>query len=471
VDLTAALSDLGSRASAGPGAAPRLAIDRVFSIKGRGTVVTGTLRGGDLERGAILRVEPGGGSVRVREVQVHGAEVDRAGPGRTALNLAPAGVDLGTLRRGHVLTSDPAVLGTDRLLVVLGAAVPDRARGRLHAGTAAVDVVIGRSGRDAITLSDGRVAAILRLSTPIAAAAGDRFVLRRPSPRGTLGGGAVLDVAPPRGVSRRRQTGGRVSALVDAVDRRDDAATGRARAELHGVLIANDRPSLAPDVGAELVRGATTAVAAHHEAHPQEAGIRLGDLRGIVVRLLRRSATLTGRDAAAIAAAAVANLVSAGVLARDGQLVRLPDWRAVPPEPALEAAVARLEVSLAVATPPALGEATRLAGATAAAVAQLEAAGRIVRLGADLAYATDTYRRLAETALDLARRGPLTPASFRDATGTSRKYVMAILEDLDRRGVLRRRPDGHVPGPRAATGLPRLPPRLEPAAPPTVAPR
>ena len=68
----------------------------------------------------------------------------------------------------------------------------------------------------------------------------------------------------------------------------------------------------------------------------------------------------------------------------------------------------------------------------------------------DLAYAMITYRDLAARALTMAGRAPLTPAALRDATGTSRKYVMAILADLDRRGILRRTADGHVPGPRAA---------------------
>jgi selenocysteine-specific elongation factor len=82
-------------------------------------------------------------------------------------------------------------------------------------------------------------------------------------------------------------------------------------------------------------------------------------------------------------------------------------------------------------------------------VRELERQGRIVVLDADLAYAMSTYRELAARALALASRQPLTPAAFRDAIGTSRRYVMPILEDLDRRGILRRTPDGHVPGPRA----------------------
>ena len=91
----------------------------------------------------------------------------------------------------------------------------------------------------------------------------------------------------------------------------------------------------------------------------------------------------------------------------------------------------------------------RAARCSADGVRALEAAGRIVRVEDDLAWSAATYRELESTALRLATAAPLTPAALRDATGTSRKYVMALLEDLDRRGILRRTPDGHVPGPRA----------------------
>jgi Elongation factor SelB, winged helix len=108
-----------------------------------------------------------------------------------------------------------------------------------------------------------------------------------------------------------------------------------------------------------------------------------------------------------------------------------------------------LEAALAVPSPPSLAAAARSAGCPPDAVRALEQDDRIVRIDDDLAWASTTYRDLTERALALARSGPLTPAAFRDATGTSRKYVMAILEDLDRRAVLRRTPAGHVPGHRA----------------------
>jgi len=110
----------------------------------------------------------------------------------------------------------------------------------------------------------------------------------------------------------------------------------------------------------------------------------------------------------------------------------------------------RLERLLDDPAPPPLGDAARRAGCPPAAIRELESQGRIVVLEDDLAYAASAYRTLQRQALTLAAAAPLTPAALRDATGTSRKYVMALLEDLGRRGVLRRTPDGHVPGPRAA---------------------
>ena len=101
--------------------------------------------------------------------------------------------------------------------------------------------------------------------------------------------------------------------------------------------------------------------------------------------------------------------------------------------------------------PPALSAAARATGCDPRGLRELERVGRIVLLETDLGYASATYRDLAGRALALAAAAPLTPAALRDATGTSRRYVMAILEDLDRRGILRRTDAGHLPGPRAAT--------------------
>jgi selenocysteine-specific elongation factor len=451
-ELLVELARLRDRLAAGnaPGGQARLAIDRAFSVRGRGAVVTGTLRGAEgISRGDTLRLLPGGREVRVREVQVHGETVDRAIVGRTAVNLA--GIDAAELHRGMVLTADPTLIATDRILVALrpaaglsgaAASMPaDRARVRVHAGTEQVGASVGRSGREAAELPDGEVCAILRLERPITLAAGDRLVLRRPSPTETLAGGRVIDIEPPRGVARRRMTPERLAALATAAD---VDASGAARLDLHGAL-ADGRVRLAGDVAA----GLRAAILAEIDQAP--TGRRLADVRSFAASNLRRNVWLSQVHAREAAGDAIDSLVTEGALERGGDTVRRPGHAPTGPSPALVAAMDRLVAVLDVLSPPSLAEAARAVGCPPEGIRALEDERRIVRLDDDLAYAASTYAVLEDRAVSLATAGPLAPAAFRDATGTSRKYVMAILEDLDRRGVLRRTPDGHVLGPRAAT--------------------
>ncbi len=452
------------RAGHEPGAGSHLAIDRVFSIRGRGTVVTGTLRGAPVERGAILRVVPGPGdrTVRVREVQVHGGTVDVAGPGRVALNLAGEGVD--GLERGMVLTTDPAVVASDRLLVALrpvailpGGIVsdagrrlvglpPDRTPVAVHVGTARVTGVVGRAGRDDVDLGGGEGSAILRLDRPVAVAPGDRIVVRRQSPVETMAGGRILDPEPDRGVGRRRTTPERLQALAAAVA--GSEAWRTARLAIHGAR--GGWPSeMAPDV-ATAIDNALLAVA---DGRP---GIRSAELIGAGAAELRRRVGALGSSGASgadigqrIVGARLDGLVAAGRLTRAADRVTPAGVVVTGPSPALAAAMDRLVMAISTISPPSLAAAAREAGCPAEGIRLLQQANRIVRLDDDLAWAFPTYRELTARALALATDGPLTPAAYRDATGTSRKYVMAILEDLDRRAILRRTPDGHVPGPRA----------------------
>jgi selenocysteine-specific elongation factor len=432
-----------------PAGPPRLAVDRGFTIRGRGLVVTGTLRGGPLARGATLRLVPGERTVRVRELQVHGEPVEEAAAGRTAINLAVTdGLRLG---RWSTLTSDPAVIASDRLLVALrqssglvGGPPPmpaDRTRIQLHLGTARVAGVVGRSGRDAFELPSGESSAIVRLDQPVAVAAGDRFVLRRASPAATLGAGRVLDPAPPRGVSRRRASAERVAVLAAAVPR--GPAWTAARVDLHGAIAAGAELALAADVAAWLDGAIVDGVAGRGE-------VPRAELIGSIGRALRRIVSLpSGPAPGAATDAAIDRLVAAGRLAGEAGRLRMPGPAAAGPSPAILEAMSRLESALDTVAPPRLEVAARDAGCPPAGIRDLEAAGRIVRLDHDLAYAAAAFDRLETAALEMAEGGPLTPAAFRDATGTSRKYVMAILEELDRRGTLRRTAVGHVPGPRA----------------------
>ena len=469
-ELVTALVALRDRARADGAGAPgpaRLAVDRAFAVKGRGTVVTGTLRGGPFARGASLRIEPGTAVARARELQVRGAAVEAGGPGgRLAANVT--GVERSALARGVVLTDDPAVVATDRLLVALRPALalaPGRslrrdaiARGtpiRLHLGTAQVEGVVRRSRRDVDDLSDGEATAILRLATPVAAAPGDRFVLRRPSPAEPLAGGRVLDPRPPSGAAWRRAAAADVRGLAAATTAPQRAA---ALLALHGALerSAQDvgllRAGSAVDAGRlVLATGVAAAVAVEAVAAAEPGdGILLAELRERLGRALRRRASVDAASAAEASGAIVDALVRAGRLGRTGDLIHAPG-RSVGPAPEVLAAMVRLEVALDVPAPAGLSEAARTMRCPPAGVRALEVAGRIVRVGEDLAWSTAAFARLQEAALSLATPGPLTPAALRDATGTSRKYVMALLEELNRRGVLARTPAGHVRGPRAGS--------------------
>ncbi len=437
------------RSLAGP-TPSRLAIDRAFTVKGRGLVATGTLRGGPLLRNAVLRLVPGDKQVRAREVQVHGRPMETAGPGRTAVNLAR--VESDAVPRGAVLTDDASVMATDRLLVRLRRPLPDRTHVRVHLGTAAVDGAVVRSGRDALELADGASTAIVRLSASVAAATGDRLILRLGSGTVRAGGAVVLDVDPPRGISRRRQTHERVGRLDAAIANRDGPATEAARLDLHGAIATNGSIAIADDVAEAATADVIAALDIWGLA--PEARPRLAEVRARCARTLRRLTALRRDEAARAASTLIDGLVGNGRLARDGDYIAPPgtarrDLVAV--DPGLTEAMDRLARALAVASPPSLSDAARGAGCSVAGIRELQRTSRIVLLDDDLAYEAETYRAIEALALELARGAPLTPARFRDATGTSRKYVMAVLADLDRRGILRRTADGHVPGPRAAS--------------------
>ena len=178
----------------------RLAIDRVFSITGHGTVVTGSVLSGDVQVGTSLDLWPEGRSVRVRSVERHGEQTEEAGSRqRTAINLA--GVKHEEVSRGCELATAGYLQTTRRLLVDLRVltsspmTLKDRVEVNLHIGTREVETRVILKGR---RLEPGqRGYAELRLSAPIVAAFGQRFILRRVSPAVTIGGGRILDPAIP----------------------------------------------------------------------------------------------------------------------------------------------------------------------------------------------------------------------------------------------------------------------------------
>ena len=179
----------------------RMPVDRAFTVKGTGTVVTGTVWSGTLDRDAHAVLLPQGRAVRVRALQSHGAAVPGVGPGTRAA-VALAGIDVGEAPRGAVLVADArwtasAVLRADvRLLADAPAPLGPRTRVLLHLGTQEVAARLVAEG--GALAPGGRAAVRVVTEAPVVARAGDRLVLRSLSPLTTIGGGVVTDPAPPR---------------------------------------------------------------------------------------------------------------------------------------------------------------------------------------------------------------------------------------------------------------------------------
>ncbi len=199
-ELRSALAEAAGRAAAGTAAADPeapavLHVDRSFSLRGIGTVVTGTLWSGAIEAGGGVEVLPSGIEARVRSIQSHDRPMERVeAGGRVALNLA--GVDRAEVGRGDVVVSPGAPLRPSfRLDVDLTGAFPLPSGG---GGPPRVQVHHGTRDAPARLIDLGDRVAQLRLAAPLIARAGDRLVIRGISPPGTLGGGRVLDPAPPR---------------------------------------------------------------------------------------------------------------------------------------------------------------------------------------------------------------------------------------------------------------------------------
>jgi selenocysteine-specific elongation factor len=432
---------------------PRLPIDRVFTIGGFGTVVTGTLVDGSLKVGEELEALPGGRRVRIRGLQQHNQKVEVASPGsRVAANLV--GVEKEDLRRGHVLVRPGTMAESRRIdaevVVLAGAAHPLRhgASLLLHSGTAEVPARAILLDSDQIE-PGGRGWIQLYLEEPIAAAAGDRFVLRQPSPAATVAGGRFADVNPRR--HHRHDV-----AVPASLERRmaGDVLQEELRKYPRGIseaalLKATLAPSadlsklaarraggwlFAPDAWSALTLRATALLGAYHRTHPLRAGMPREELKS---RL--------GLAPPAFGAV-LTELVREGALAERGGEVGLPGHEVVI-DPAEGGPAQRLLELLGRKpfAPPSLPEAMREAGAGPEVLRALAKGGALVRLSDDVAFTREAYA----AALDLVRQifaaeGEVTVARLRDAMAASRRPVLAFLEHLDAERVTRRDGDART---------------------------
>jgi selenocysteine-specific elongation factor len=388
------------------GGGTRLYVDRSFSLPGIGTVATGTLRSGRVAAGDLLRLEPAGRVVRVRSVQVHDKPVEEAEPGqRVAVNLPT--LERGELGRGDVLVAPGHYPVTYRLDVRLTGSTEVPAAATVHIGTNAVPA---RIARDAAF-------AQLRLVSPVVAARGDHVVLRTDT---TVGGGVVLDPAPPRRLERDRLElldGGTPEEIVAALVH--EPVTGR-ELQARGIL----PPAL-------LARGLAALPAAGEHVFSETW---LAALRGQVhARLAERARTNPLDPGLPLAellpsepwAPHVQNLLE---IERRGAKAYLPGASAALGERA--DAAAELEQRLDHE------EIVKVDDRQLALF--LEEQGRLRRVGDGFAVAPALYDR-GRTAL--TEVDPITLAAFRDALGVGRRTAQLLLERYDADGLTLRRGD------------------------------
>jgi selenocysteine-specific elongation factor len=421
-ELRTALADAAASVERnGRFGATRLFADRAFTLRGIGTVVTGTLWSGSIGEGDALVAEPGGRELRVRSVQVHDQAVERAEAGQRVAVALP-GVQRGDIRRGDALVEPGSYPVSYRVDVALEELekISDGARLHVHHGTAEHYARVVRVGERY---------AQLRLAAPAVAARGDRLVLRS---RTTIGGATILDPAPPRRTSAERLAlldNGDPASIVLAIlatspepVRREELARRALLAddELDAGLAAAVRVGdwyLGEERLKEIKKRVSTALTERAASSPLDPGIPVAEL-------------LPQRPWAS----AVLSLLP---LERRGARAYAPGASATLGDRA--ASAARIEQDLAEAG----YEPVRISDRTLATF--LEESGRLARLGDGLAVGADAYNRARDLAVgECKQAGSITLARFRDLLGTGRRPAQLLLERFDADGLTRRVGDARV---------------------------
>jgi selenocysteine-specific elongation factor len=416
LEALAAVTDRLARSESAPSPWPSCAallhVDRVFTLRGIGTVVTGTLWSGQIERGDRVEVLPSGKVARVRSVQVHGQPRERAETGeRVALNLS--GVERREMERGAVVAATGSGLrSTYRLDVELHL---DQGVGEVAGKRVQVHLGTSDTAARLVNLDEQRQLAQLRLEAPLVARAGDRFVIRRVAPPDTLGGGVVLDAHPrrhgPRAATERLRLirEGEPEELLEAgLQECENGFPANPEAWASTPLLAAARHRYSParwreGVANVVERGRGVTVSARLML-PEAA--KSGDPGGPWQDTSRRTLTAKARQALKL-------------LEQDGSRPT-----------ALQNLAESLELERR---------------STLELLEDLTRAGLVVHLPPGIYCASTELARLRERILGLIReRGSISIAELRDALGTGRKYAQALLEHLDATEQTVRQGDRHL---------------------------
>jgi selenocysteine-specific elongation factor len=429
----------------------RLPIDRAFTMKGFGAVVTGTLVSGEVRPEQEVMLYPAGRVLRVRGVQVHGAPAGCAIAGqRTAVNLS--GIEAHEIARGMSL-ADPSrfrpVQKFDCALETLPSAPPikNRMPVHFHAGTAEIEAEIRLFRGESAVAPGARTYARIVLREPALLLPRDRFIIRRFSPVTTIGGGVVLDIAPPRKTADARDRLARIEKasaaewielLVreskagvssDELTARTGLLPRQIESAVHGSKSILVFPGwLADRTRIDAIRTALIQqIQAFHQGHPLLPGIPKQTLRGNLPPILL--------DA----------ILNHPQIAVEGDTVRHRSHRVVLQQEETEARV-RIESAFEKAglAVPSVDEALAASGvepARARTLLQiLVREKRLLRITSDLVFHQSAIDRLRQQLLPLKGR-QFTVPEFKDLAGISRKYAIPLLEFLDSQKITRREGD------------------------------
>ncbi len=453
------------------GTRPRLPIDRVFTVSGFGTVVTGTLSGGALTVGQELRVAPRGLTTRIRGLQSHMTKVSQAHPGsRTAVNLTGLAVE--DIQRGDVLALPGLLAPTQRLdarlRLLADAPAPLEQNDAVDFFTGAAELPARLTLLDREVMRPGEEGWVqIRFREPLAVLKGDRFIIRRPSPSITIGGGEIVDPSPPRhrrfrpevvGALETLATGSPDEIVLQALEESPREVRGLKGGHLAGLadgqidaalaqLVAEGDVRALGDADPVALRPARFVVAATSWARLRDRlAAALGEFhaqqplrRGMPKEELKSRLKLAPpRLFDDVLATAEAD----GVARDDGSTVRLPDF-AIRLDPKRRNLADRFVGALEAApySPPAPTE-FGLDPETLGALVDLN---EVVRVAEGVVYAPGAYASIEREVLAIIDRdGSVTLATFRDHFGTSRKFAQATLEYLDQRRITRRVGDERV---------------------------
>ena len=433
----------------------RLFVDRVFTIKGAGTVVTGTLAGDCLTVGDDVELLPSGVRARIRGLQTHEQSEERACPvSRVAVNLA--GIDRDELARGEVL----GPVGARRATATFDAVVrpvrrldhPVTSKGAfmVHAGAADAGATLRFLGPTQLD-PGGEAFVRVRLSHPIVLDPFDRFVLREAGRHETVGGGRVLDPFPPvqPGRDAHLRLAARASARGDDLPRLLTAERGAVRADEALMLTGSAAPAavriggwfVRDDLGGAVERALAGGLETFHVAHPLEEGMPVSEARDSVADAL--VAAGAPRDVGLVDAL-LDDLAARGDVARSAATVRLPGHRVALDERSEDIdRLLELVGGEHEATPASVKE-LQAAGLGRDVIEAAARAGVIVRVSPEFVFTPGLVAK-AETVVREAGAAGITVSTFRESLGTSRKFALPLLEWFDHRGITRREGDLRFP--------------------------